>query len=68
MWGVDSIAREARETYNVTHRVQAFGEDYQLQLVHNQVECDPTYLPHIQRYFDVPAIPFATKGVWVFQK
>lgn len=68
VWGVDSIAREARETYNVTHRAQAFGEDYQLQLVHHQVECDPTYLPHIQRYFDMPAIPFATKGIWVFQK
>lgn len=68
VWGVDSIAREARETYDVTPRVHDFGTMYGLKLVHHNEECDQTYLPHIQRYFDVPEVPFATKGIWVLQK
>lgn len=68
VWGVGSIAREARETYDVTSRVRAFGEDYSLYLAHHQTEYDPTYLQHIQNYFNVKTIPFATKGIWVFQK
>lgn len=68
VWGVGSIAREARETYDVTARVQTFKEEYNLQLEHHQLEYDKTYLPHIQRYFNVNKIPFATKGIWIFQK
>ena len=68
VWGVDSIAREARETYDVTPRVHDFGTTYGLKLVHHNEEYDQTYLPHIQRYFDVPDVPFATKGIWIFQK
>ena len=68
VWGTDSIEREARETYDVTSRVQDFGKEYHLQLVHHEEQYDETYLPHLQKYFDVPTIPFATKGIWVFQK
>lgn len=68
VWGVDSIEREARETYDVTSRVQDFGKEHRLQLVHHEEQYDETYLPHLQTYFDIPAIPFATKGIWVFQK
>ena len=65
---MDSIEREARETYDVTSRVQDFGKEHHLQLEHFEEQYDQTYLPHLQTYFDVPAIPFATKGIWVFQK
>lgn len=68
VWGTDSIAREARETYDVTAQIEVFDKAYRLQLIHHQEEYDQTYLPHIQRYFDVPEVPFATKGIWVFQK
>lgn len=68
VWGTDSIGREARETYDVTSRVHDFGKEHHLQLVHFEEQYDQTYLPHLQKYFDVPAIPFATKGIWVFQK
>lgn len=68
VWGTDSIAREARETYDVTARIEAFGDEYHLQPEHHQEEYDQTYLPHIQRYFNTPEVPFATKGIWVFQK
>ena len=68
VWGVDSIEREARETYDVTSRVQDFGKEHRLQLEHFEEQYDQTYLPYLQTYFDIPAIPFATKGIWVFQK
>lgn len=68
VWGVDSIAREARETYDVTPRVHDFGTTYGLKLVHHNEEYDQTYLPHTQNYFDVSDVPFATKGIWIFQK
>lgn len=68
VWGTDSIRREARETYEVTSRVHDFGKEHRLQLVQYEEQYDETYLPHLQKYFDVPTIPFATKGIWVFQK
>lgn len=66
VWGVGSIPREARETYDITARVQAFSKEYNLHLEHHQLEYDKTYLPHIQKYFNVNELPFATKGIWVF--
>ena len=66
VWGVDSIPREVRETYDITARVQAFSKEHNLQLEHHQLEYDKTYLPHIQKYFNVNELPFATKGIWVF--
>lgn len=66
VWGVDSIPREARETYDITARVQVFSKEHNLQLEHHRLEYDKTYLPHIQKYFNVNELPFATKGIWVF--
>ena len=68
VWGTDSIPREARETYDITARVQAFSKEHNLQLEHHQLEYDKTYLPHIQKYFNVNELPFATKGIWVFTR
>ena len=68
VWGLDSLERESKETYAVTDYVGNLSINYSLTLVSYHAEYDESYLEHLKKYFSIRNLPFATKGIWVFQK
>lgn len=68
VWGLGSLERESRETYDVTDAIGSLSLAYGLTLVSYHAEYDESYLEHIKKYFNTRTLPFATKGIWVFRK
>lgn len=68
VWGLSSLERESKETYDVTDAIGSLSLTYGLTLVSYHAEYDESYLEHIKKYFSTRTLPFATKGIWVFQK
>ena len=68
VWGLGSLERESKETYDVTDAIGSLSITYGLTLVSYRAEYDESYLEHIKKYFTTRTLPFATKGIWVFRK
>lgn len=68
VWGLGSLERESKETYDVTDAIGSLSLAYSLTLVSYHAEYDESYLEHIKKYFNTRTLPFATKGIWVFRK
>lgn len=70
VWGLDSIEREAKETYTVTPElIEKWICDplgYHIEEVSKEV--DDTYLPYLQKYFKMDEIPWPTKIIYVLKK
>lgn len=69
VWGLGSLERESKETYDVTDAIGSLSLAYGLTLVSFNLEYDDSYLEHLNKYFSrLRSLPFATKGIWVFRK
>lgn len=68
VWGLGSLERESKETYDVTDAIGNLSLTYGLTLVSYHAESDESYLEYIKKYFNTQTLPFATKGIWVFKK
>lgn len=71
VWGLKSLSRESKEQYNVDDAIEKlithpWSDSLELQTIYK--ETDETYLPHLQKYFDLDSVPFNTKSIYVFQK
>lgn len=71
VWGLKSLNRESKEQYNIEDSIMnwicyPYEKLLNLQTVYQ--EKDETYLPHLQRYFDLNSVPFDTKSIYIFQK
>ena len=69
-WGLESLERESQERYHMTTR-QIFKSllyPFDLTLIHAYYQDDDSYLPHLQKYFDIDKMPSATKSVHIIQK
>lgn len=73
VWGLNSLEREARETYSVTPELidkwicHPYGyEDAKFTLTAR--EYDETYLPYLQKYFKIDSIPWPTKIIYELRK
>lgn len=68
VWGLGSLERESKETYDVTDAIGSLSLTYGLTLVSYHAESDESYLEHMKKYFNTRTLPFTTKGIWVFRK
>lgn len=70
VWGLDSIEREAKETYVVTPELIEKWICNPLEYYIEEVteEVDETYLPYLQKYFKMDEIPWPTKIIYVLKK
>ena len=73
VWGLNSLEREAQETYSVTPELinkwicQPYGyRNVKFEL--NQKEYDETYLPYLQKYFKIDELPWPTKIIYELRK
>ena len=71
VWGLKSLSRESKEQYNIEDSIMnwicyPWKKSIELKTIYQ--EKDETYLPHLQKYFDIPSIPFNTKSIYIFQK
>lgn len=70
VWGLDSIEREAKETYTVTPELIekwiCNPLEYHIEKVSEEI--DETYLPYLQKYFKMDEIPWPTKIIYVLKK
>ena len=70
VWGLDSLEREAKETYAVRRDLIdkwiCQPLNYRIQKV--KKETDQSYLPHLQKYFDIQSIPWPTKIIYELRK
>lgn len=69
-WGLESLERESQERYHMTTRqiLKSLLYPFDLTLIHAYYQDDETYLPHLQKYFDIDKMPSATKSVHIIQK
>lgn len=71
VWGLKSLNRESKEQYNVTSAIMKWilypWKDC-LQLKGTYRYKDQSYLPYLQKYFELNSVPFDTKMVCIFQK
>ena len=69
-WGLDSLERESQEQYHMTTRqiLKSLLYPFDLTLIHAYYQDDDSYLPHLQKYFDLDKMPSATKSVHIIQK
>ena len=71
VWGLKSLSRESKEQYNIENSINDWVcHPWAKLITHLKLyqEKDETYLPHLQKYFDMPSIPFNTKSIYIFQK
>jgi methyltransferase domain len=71
VWGLKSLNRESKEQYNIKDSIMNwiyYPWKKSLELKTDYQEKDETYLPHLQKYFDMSSIPFNTKSIYIFQK
>lgn len=73
VWGLNSLEREAQETYSVTPKLinkwicHPYGyRDVKFEL--SQEEYDETYLPYLQKYFKIEELPWPTKIIYELRK
>ena len=69
-WGLDSLERESQEQYHMTTRqiIKSILYPFDLTLIHAYYQDDDSYLPHLQKYFALDHMPYATKAVHIIQK
>lgn len=69
-WGLDSLERESQEQYHMTTRqiLKSILYPFDLTLIHAYYQDDESYLPHLQKYFALNHMPYATKAVHIIQK
>jgi len=66
-----SLNRESKEQYNIEDSIMnwiCYPHEKSLHLKTVYQETDETYLPHLQKYFDLDSVPFYTKSIYIFQK
>lgn len=71
VWGLKSLSRESKEQYNIEDSIMTwiyYPREKSLTPKVTYREVDKTYLPHLQKYFDLDSVPFNTKSIYVFQK
>lgn len=71
VWGLKSLSRESKEQYNIEDGIKSWiwqPWDKSIELKELYQEKDETYLPHLQKYFDLDSVPFNTKSIYIFQK
>lgn len=63
VWGLNSLEREAQETYSVTPKLinKWICQPYGYKITESQKEYDETYLPYLQKYFKIEELPWPTK-------
>lgn len=71
VWGLGSLSRESKEQYNITGELNKWilspWKDY-LQLQETYTLRDDSYLPYLQKYFNLNSVPFDTKCVYIIKK
>ena len=70
IWGKDSLARESEEKYDTSDAIEKYllRQHNDLKLVGRKEEYDESFLPHLQKYFNIDKLPYPTKLVSVYQK
>jgi methyltransferase domain len=71
VWGLKSLSRESKEQYNIENSINDWVcHPWAKLITHLKLyqEKDETYLPHLQKYFDLDSVPFNTKSIYIFQK
>lgn len=70
VWGLDSLEREAKESYVIepNHLEKWICVPYGYKIVHQHKEYDETYLPYLQKYFKIDSIPWPTKIIYELRK
>lgn len=70
IWGKDSLARESEEKYDTAGTVEKYllRRHDDLILVERKEEYDESFLPHLEKYFNIGELPYPTKLVSVYQK
>ena len=69
-WGLESLERESQEHYHMTESqiIQNLLYPFDLTLIHAYHQDDETYLPHLQKYFNLNSMPSPTKTIHIIQK
>ena len=69
-WGLESLERESQERYHMTESqiIQNLLYPFDLTLIHAYHQDDETYLPHLQKYFNLNSMPSPTKTIHIIQK
>ena len=69
-WGLESLERESQERYHMTESqiIQNLLYPFDLTLIHAYHQDDETYLPHLQKYFNLNNMPSPTKTIHIIQK
>lgn len=70
VWGLDSLKREAKETYTVTPELieKWICVPHEYEIVSQHEKYDETYLPYLQKYFKIDSIPWPTKIIYELRK
>lgn len=70
VWGLNSLEREAQETYNVTPELieKWICTPHGYKITESQKEYDETYLPYLQKYFKIEELPWPTKTIYELRK
>lgn len=70
VWGLDSLERESKETYAINLKLidKWICQPLQYRIEKVKKEKDQSYLPHLQKYFDVQSIPWPTKIIYELRK
>ena len=70
VWGLNSLKREAQETYNVTLELiqKWICTPHGYKITTSQEEYDETYLPYLQKYFKIEELPWPTKIIYELRK
>ena len=71
VWGLKSLSRESKEQYTIETGIMnwiyyPWKKSFNIQSIYHEI--DESYLPHLQKYFDLKSVPFNTKSIYVFQK
>lgn len=69
-WGLESLERESQEQYHMTTRqiLKSLLYPFDLTLIHAYHQDDETYLPYLQKYFNLNSMPSPTKTIHIIQK
>ena len=71
VWGLKSLSRESKEQYTIETGIMnwiyyPWKKSFNIQSIYHEI--DESYLPHLQKYFDLKSVPFNTKSIYIFQK
>ena len=73
VWGLNSLEREAQETYSITPELidkwirHPYGYE-NTKFTSVQKEYDETYSPYLQKYFKIDELPWPTKIIYELRK